>query len=90
MIISFTNKGLAELFKKGSTAKIGANFIDKCITILTLLDAAESLDDLKIQAYRFHALSTETVRYSMRVNKNYRITFEWDDGAVKVDFEDYH
>jgi len=90
MIKSFSSKGLEELFEKGRTAKIGANFIEKCVIILTLLNDAESLDDLKIPAYRFHALATKPVRYSMRVNKNYRITFEWDDGAAKVDFEDYH
>jgi proteic killer suppression protein len=90
MIKSFANKGLEELFEKGKTARIGASFIGKCAIILTLLDGAETLDDLKISAYRFHSLNTKPVRYSMRVNKNYSITFEWDNGAVKVDFEDYH
>jgi proteic killer suppression protein len=75
MIRSFSNKGLKELFEKGHSAKIGASFIGKCVIILTLLNDAESLDDLKIPTYRFHSLSTRPVRYSMRVNKNYRITF---------------
>jgi proteic killer suppression protein len=90
MIKSFANKGLEELFESGKTAKIGANYIEKCAILLTLLSDAKTLDDLKIQAYRFHSLNTKPVRYSLRVNKNYRVTFEWNDGAEKVDFEDYH
>jgi len=90
MIKSYKNKHLKELVETGKSHHIGDRYLEKCLIILTLLQEAESLDDLNIPSFRFHRLETNPVRYSMRVNKNYRITFGWDGSPVTVDFEDYH
>ena len=40
---------------------------------------------------RFHSLRGRSQRYAIWVNKNWRITFGWQDGhSVDVDLEDYH
>ena len=54
------------------------------------IDAASSLEDLAGTA-GFHALRGKPQRYAMSVNKNWRITFGWDeDSATAIDLEDYH
>lgn len=90
MIKSFKHKGLKELYEAGKTSKIKPDFIDKCIEILTLLDNAERLEDFTFAGYKFHGLQGKPKRYSLKVSRNYSITFEWDKEPIKVDFEDYH
>lgn len=60
--------------------------------ILSILENAESLRDLHVPGFRFHAMTGSTPRrYSMRVTGNWRITFAWEDGvAGALDLEDYH
>jgi len=39
----------------------------------------------------FHRLQGKPKRWSVRVNKNYRITFGWiKESAIDIDYEDYH
>jgi toxin HigB-1 len=40
---------------------------------------------------RFHSLQGNPKRWSVRVTRNYRITFCWSgESATEIDFEDYH
>jgi len=59
---------------------------------LRLLDAAETLDALKaLPSNRFEALSGDRRgQYSIRVNKQWRVCFTWDEGAHAVEIVDYH
>lgn len=60
---------------------------------LTALDAATTLADLAtVPGYRLEALKgDQRGRYSIRVNDQYRITFQFADGnALDVRCEDYH
>jgi len=59
---------------------------------LAALDTARSIDDMDIPGFRLHRLKgTNASRWSIWVNGNWRITFEFIDGHVYVlDYEDYH
>jgi proteic killer suppression protein len=60
---------------------------------LLLLDAAETLDDLRIPpGNRLEKLSGERKdQYSIRVNDQWRLCFRWEGGdAYEVKIGDYH
>jgi proteic killer suppression protein len=60
---------------------------------LKLLDAAARLDDLLVPSGNRleRPRGTQAGRYSIRVNDQYRVTFEWKGGhADEVRVEDYH
>ena len=60
---------------------------------LTLLDAAESLDDLAaLPSNRLELLrGGRAGQYSIRINLQWRICFCWsDDGPFDVEIVDYH
>jgi proteic killer suppression protein len=60
---------------------------------LEILDAAEVLQDLRIPpSNRLEKLSgARANQYSIRINKQWRICFEWREGyAEKVEIVDYH
>ncbi len=60
---------------------------------LLMLDAAIDIEDLRIPpANRLEKLSGNRVgQYSIRVNKQYRLCFYWENGfALNVEMVDYH
>ena len=59
---------------------------------LELLDAATSLRDLRLPGLRLEALKgNRKGQYSIRINEQYRICFEWrDSDAYNVEIADYH
>jgi proteic killer suppression protein len=60
---------------------------------LLLLDAADSLDDLRIPpGNRLERLSgTRRGQHSIRINDQWRICFRWSRGdAYEVEITDYH
>ena len=59
---------------------------------LAALDTALSVDDMDLPGFRLHRLKGEFAgRWSITVNGNWRLTFEFLDGnATIVDYEDYH
>jgi len=60
---------------------------------LVALDAADSLDDLRVPpGNRLEKLKAERVgQYSIRVNDQWRVCFGWKDGdAHDVEIVDYH
>ena len=56
MIESFIHKGLKELFVEGKSIRIQKSLINRTIRRLDAIDAAKSLDDLKIPGFNFHGL----------------------------------
>lgn len=67
--------------------------IEKAARIrLELLDAAVSLRDLELPGLRLEALRGDrNGQYSIRINDQFRICFEWHDGdAYNVEIVDYH
>ncbi len=92
MIKSFKHKGLAKLFETGSVAGVQPIHAKRLRLQLTALDTAQVIDDLDIPGFRLHTLlGQEKGRWSICVNGNWRVTFEFSEGNVYVlNYEDYH
>ena len=92
MIKSIRHKGLAKLFESGSTAGVQASHAKRLRLQLAALDTAQTLDDMDIPGFGLHPLKGKLKgRWSILVNGNWRLTFEFKDGNVYVlDYEDYH
>ena len=92
MIGSFRSKALRKLWEKDDPTGMNPNARPRIERILSILESGESLSDLDVPGFRFHALKGfDPRRYSMRVTGNWRISFDWDSGiAGAVDLEDYH
>lgn len=58
---------------------------------LAALDTARTIDDMDIPGFRLHPLvGREKGRWSIWVNGNWRVTFEFREGdAFILDYEDY-
>lgn len=94
MIKSFKHKGLEKFFMTGSTKGIQAIHKDKLSLILFALNRAKLIEDLNIPAFRLHQLKGEMSHlWSITVQANWRITFEFDketQNVYIVDYQDYH
>ena len=60
--------------------------------ILAALDTANTIADMDVPGLRLHPLNGGgRGRWSVWVNGNWRVTFEFRDGhAYILDYEDYH
>ena len=92
MIKSFRHKGLRKLFETGIASGVQASHAKRLRMQLAALDTATSIEDMDIPGFRLHALKGEMRgRWSISVNGNWRVTFEFQDGNTYVlDYEDYH
>lgn len=92
MIQSFRHKGLRKFFESGSAAGIQSHHAKHLLMLLVALDTALSIEDMNVPGFRLHPLKgAERGRWSVWVNGNWRVTFEFRDGhAYVLDYEDYH
>ena len=93
MILSFSDRVTEALFISGKHRRIPDRVAVRANQQLDLLDAAVRLEDLYFPpSNRFERLAgTNPRRYSIRVTRQYRITFECKGkDAENVRFEDYH
>ena len=92
MIKTIRHKGLAKLFENGSTAGVQASHAKRLRLQLAALDTAQVIDDMDIPGFGLHPLKGKLKgRWSIWVNGNWRLTFEFKDGNIYVlDYEDYH
>jgi proteic killer suppression protein len=92
MIRTFKDAALKRYWNTGKSKGISAQDLPKIKRILTSLNAATSPADMNLPLYRFHQLKgSRKGTYSVTVLANWRVTFEWENGAaVRVDLEDYH
>ncbi|NQD35981.1 Killer protein [Permianibacter sp. IMCC34836] len=92
MIKSIRHKGLKALYSKGDSSGVQANHVDRLRTQLSALDVAVTVKELDLPGWRLHALKGDQKgRWSLTVNGNWRLTFEFRDGdAYVLDYEDYH
>ena len=92
MIKSFRHKGLRRFFETGSTSGVQAAHAKRLRMQLAALETAHSIEDMDIPGFRLHPLKGERRgRWSISVNGNWRVTFEFRDGnAYVLDYEDYH
>ena len=92
MITSFRHKGLRRFFETGSRAGVQARHASRLRLQLAALDTAQSIEDMDVPGYKLHPLKGRAKgRWSIWVSGNWRLTFEFRDGNVRVlDYEDYH
>ncbi len=92
MIRSFADKDTERLFGDQPIRRFAA-FERPARRKLLLIDAASSLDDLRVPpGNRLEALVGDRAgQYSIRINQQWRICFRWRDGdAHDVEIVDYH
>ena len=92
MIESFGDKETERLWH-GRRTRFPADLLSRAIDKLNLLDAAITLDTLRIPpSNRLEALRGNRVgQYSIRINSQWRVCFRWDAGnAQQVEITDYH
>ncbi|MCX7557388.1 type II toxin-antitoxin system RelE/ParE family toxin [Xanthomonadaceae bacterium JHOS43] len=92
MIESFRHKGLRKLFETGNASGVQAGHAKRLRMQLAALDTARTIEDMDIPGFRLHPLKGQMRgRWSVTVNGNWRLTFEFRDGnAYVLDYEDYH
>ncbi len=92
VIKSFRHKGLRKLYATGSSAGVQANHGKRLRMQFAALDSAQTIDDMDISGYSLHPLKGKLKGlWSISVNGNWRLTFEFHDGNVYIlDYEDYH
>ena len=92
MIASFRHKGLRKFFESGSRAGVQPAHAARLTMQLAALDTAHTVADMEIPGFRLHPLKGRSHgRWSIWVNGNWRITFEFENGnALVLDYEDYH
>ena len=92
MIKTFKHKGLKLFFEEGNCSGIQSKHKEKLRMQLAALNTAENIDDMNLPGYRLHKLKGKKKDvWSITVNGNWRLTFEFDKGDVYIlNYEDYH
>jgi len=98
MIQSFRHKGLRKLFESGDVSGVQTGHVKRLRLRLRLrlqllaLDTAQTIEDMDIPGFRLHPLKGQMLgRWSVSVNGNWRLTFEFHNGnAFVLDYEDDH
>jgi toxin HigB-1 len=91
MIKSFRSRALKALYTKGKSSKVQAKHIAKLRRQLALLNQAASPEDMDVPGWHLHPLKGAEDRWSVWVDENWRMTFEFRDGdAYILDYLDYH
>jgi toxin HigB-1 len=93
MIVGYKSK-VTEAIADGSVRKgFPADLVRRAQQLLTILDAANSLDDLRSPpGNRLEKLvGAREGQHSVRINRQWRICFVWTDkGPDSVEIVDYH
>jgi toxin HigB-1 len=90
---SFANKDTERVWRRQRVRKLDGEVQRAALRKLLILDAAETLDDLRVPpGNRLEKLKgSRAGSYSVRVNQQWRICFSWTDaGAEDVEIVDYH
>lgn len=93
MIKSFRDRETERLFARLPTRRFGAEVQRVALRKLRMLDAADSLNDLRVPpGNRLERLGGDRQgQYSVRINDQWRICFRWRGGdAHDVEIVDYH
>ena len=93
MIRSFRDRDTERVFNRQGSPRLPSTILRVALRKLVLLHGASALADLRIPpGNRLEKLRGERAgQYSIRINDQYRICFEWRDGdAYQVEIADYH
>ena len=86
------HKGLKRYVAKGDVSKLRPDWLPRIEWLLSLLNVAIEAEDLDVPGAGWHRLEgNRKGTYSVKVNKNWRVTYRWDgEGPFDIDLEDYH
>ena len=93
MIVSIKGKLAASAVKNQYGKGFPADLIKRTRAMLSALDAAVQLEDLKFPpGNHLEELKGDRAgQYSVRINNQWRICFKWSDqGPAEVEIVDYH
>ncbi|WP_457348737.1 type II toxin-antitoxin system RelE/ParE family toxin [Sphingomonas sp. UYP23] len=93
MIRSFADPDAERVWNRERSRKLPPDIQQRAMRKLTVLDAAQSLDELGNQrGNRLHALKDDRAgQHSISINDQWRICFVWKDGdAYDVEIADDH
>lgn len=93
MIQTFKCKETEKIFRREVSLKLPSSIQKTALRKLTYLDSAQELRDLQVPpGNRLEALKGDRQgEYSIRINDQWRICFQWQDGnALSVEIVDYH
>ena len=93
MIKIFADKETEKLFQREVSRVFPPDIQRKARLKLDVLDAVEQLDDLKVPPGNWleKLNGNREGQYSIRVNQQWRICFQWKDGdSYEVEIVDYH
>jgi proteic killer suppression protein len=93
MIKTFRCKETHKVYERKFSKKLPHDIQRVAYRKLLMIDSAIDIDDLRIPpANRLEKLSGDREgQYSIRINKQFRICFMWEDGsALDVEIVDYH
>lgn len=90
---SFADKDTERVWRRERSRRLDQATQRAALRKLLIMDAAESLDDLRIPpGNRLEKLRGDRAgRYSIRINQQWRICFRWSPaGPGDVEIVDYH
>lgn len=93
MIHSFASEEIERIWNGKRSRKLPADIQQRALVKLAMIDAAETLDDLKLPpSNRLHELKNDRAgQHSISINMKWRICFRWNNGtAYDVEIIDYH
>jgi len=93
MIADFKCKETKKIFDGFASREFPQDIHNRVRRKLRMIHSAQKLDDLKIPpGNRLESLSGDrSGQYSIRINDQWRICFEWQSGTVSnVEIVDYH
>ena len=93
MIRNFKDKEAEKIFERQRSRKLPSEIQQVALRKLRMLNRSQMLQELRVPpANRLERLSGDREgQYSIRINSQWRICFEWQDGdALNVEIVDYH
>jgi proteic killer suppression protein len=93
VIRNFKDKETQKIFERQRSRRLPSDIQQVALRKLRMLNRSQTLQELRIPpANRLERLSGDRDgQYSIRVNDQWRICFDWEDGdAMNVEIVDYH
>lgn len=93
MIQTFACAETESIWNGKRSRKLPADIQQRALEKLNMIDAADTLDDLKLPpSSRLHELDRDRAgQHSVSINMKWRICFRWDnENAYDVEIVDYH
>ena len=93
MIKNFKDKETEKIFNRQKSKKLPSDIQQVALRKLRMLNRVKILQELLIPpANRLERLKGDRIgQYSIRINSQWRICFEWQDGnAFNLEIVDYH